>query len=69
MCSFHPEELKNPQYKIELDIDWYLRHQIHPPLMRLLTPVNGIDAGKIAECLGMDGMGFGTCGTLEGRRS
>jgi hypothetical protein len=41
-----------------LDIAWYKDHQIHPLISRLLGPVEGTDASRIAECLGMDGARF-----------
>ena len=31
-CAFHPKELANPDYKIELDQDWYVKSQLQPLL-------------------------------------
>ncbi|CAD7939831.1 unnamed protein product [Amoebophrya sp. A25] len=58
MCAFSMAELQDPKNKIQLDKEWYLKSQIHPPLMRLLAPIDGTDAGKIAEALGMDSTKF-----------
>eukprot|EP00928_Gymnodinium_smaydae_P022271 TRINITY_DN1875_c0_g2_i3.p1 TRINITY_DN1875_c0_g2~~TRINITY_DN1875_c0_g2_i3.p1 ORF type:complete len:542 (+),score=178.20 TRINITY_DN1875_c0_g2_i3:679-2304(+) len=55
--AYHPHELTlNPNLKI--DIEWYKEHQLHPVLSRMLSCVEGTDAGRIAECLGMDGSRF-----------
>jgi len=43
---------------LSVDIAWYKNHQIHPLVSRLLVPVEGTDASRIAECLGMDGARF-----------
>jgi len=39
---------------IQIDPEWYLAQQIHPPISRLLNPIDGTDSGRIAECLGLD---------------
>merc|ERR1719359_1039697 len=44
---------------LAIDIAWYKSSQIHPPLVRLLEPVEGTDAARLAECLGMDSSRFG----------
>jgi len=58
MCAFRIEELKDEKNKIEIDKEWYVKTQLHPPLMRLLTPIPGTDSGKIAEALGLDASRF-----------
>ncbi|CAD7959821.1 unnamed protein product [Amoebophrya sp. A120] len=58
LCAFHISELEDANNNIELDKEWYLKTQIHPPLMRLLQPIPGTDSGKIAEALGMDASRF-----------
>jgi DNA polymerase alpha subunit A len=35
------------------DFDWYIRQQVYPPVCRLCVPIEGTDAVKIANCLGM----------------
>jgi DNA polymerase alpha subunit A len=39
---------------LRVDTPWYLVQQIHPPIARLCDPIEGTDAGMIAECLGLD---------------
>lgn len=53
----HPLELKQDE-SLKVDFEWYKRHQIHPLVSRTLAPVEGTDAARIAECLGMDGSRF-----------
>jgi len=53
----HATELAlDPSLKI--DVEWYKNHQVHPLVSRLLEPVEGTDAARIAECLGLDGGRF-----------
>ncbi|KAK6502113.1 DNA polymerase alpha catalytic subunit [Arthrobotrys conoides] len=51
--AFSPQELKsNPTLKP--DPEWYLLKQIFPPVERLCGPIDGTDAIRLAECLGLD---------------
>ena len=50
--AYHPDDLKKQGLKI--DIDYYLNNQIHPPVARLLQPIEGTDGARIADCLGLD---------------
>merc|ERR1739848_247266 len=43
---------------LKIDTDWYKKQQIHPPILRLLGPIPGTDAAKLAECLGLDSTRF-----------
>lgn len=52
----HPREVEASS--LEIDLDWYKKQQLHPPILRLLGPVEGTDAARIAECLGLDGSRF-----------
>lgn len=53
----HLSELQlDPNLKI--DVAWYKAHQVHPLVSRLLGPVEGTDAARIAECIGLDGAKF-----------
>lgn len=54
LCAFHPVEVDKKENGIAIDVDWYLKNQLHPPLMRLLAPIQDTDSTKIAEALGMD---------------
>ncbi len=38
----------------DTDIDWYLYKQIFPPIERLCAPIEGTDAVRLADCLGLD---------------
>lgn len=40
--------------ELEVDGTWYLSNQILPPTARLLDPIEETDAGRIADCLGLD---------------
>lgn len=53
--AHHPDELtgENPD-KLEVDFNWYLANQIHPPVSRLCAPIEGTDIPRLANCLGLD---------------
>ncbi|KAG0194902.1 DNA-directed DNA polymerase alpha catalytic subunit pol1 [Apophysomyces sp. BC1034] len=50
--AYHPDDVKRGN--MQLDIEWYLNQQVHPPVARLCSPMDGTDAARIAECLGLD---------------
>eukprot|EP00049_Salpingoeca_infusionum_P006656 m.109809 g.109809 ORF g.109809 m.109809 type:complete len:1528 (-) comp13382_c3_seq1:218-4801(-) len=55
--AYHPDSLKrDPTLKV--DIDYYLKSQVHPVVSRLLEPIEGTDNGMIADCLGLDPSSF-----------
>jgi DNA polymerase alpha subunit A len=56
--AYHPdlEFAKRPDLKI--DTRYYLEQQVHPVVARLCDPIEGTDAARIAECLGLDSSGF-----------
>jgi DNA polymerase alpha subunit A len=39
---------------LEIDKDWYIQHQILPPISRLCAPIAGTDAQQLAFHLGLD---------------
>ena len=39
---------------MELDIDWYIQHQIYPPTARLVSSVEGLDSILLALSLQLD---------------
>lgn len=39
---------------LKIDINYYLAHQLHPVVSRLVDPLDGTDAARIAQCLGLD---------------
>ncbi|KAI8074574.1 DNA polymerase family B-domain-containing protein [Gongronella butleri] len=51
-----PSDVKTGQQ--QLDIEWYLYQQVHPPISRLISPIEGTSPAYIAECLGLDGSRF-----------
>lgn len=53
--AYHLDELKTSEdKKLQLDTNYYLGHQIHPVVTRMVEVLEGTDASRIAECLGMD---------------
>ena len=56
MRAYHPDEFKSRtgDSKLELDFEWYVSQQIHPPVTRLCEHIEGTDSGRIADCLGLD---------------
>jgi len=55
--AYHPDELRRNK-ELKPDIQYYLKNQLHPVVARLLDPIEGTDAGQIAECLGLDASQF-----------
>merc|ERR1712056_152851 len=53
----HPHEFELDN-TLKIDVQWYKKQQVHPLVSRLLGPVEGTDASRVAECLGMDGARF-----------
>ncbi|KAI8124623.1 DNA polymerase alpha catalytic subunit [Lucilia cuprina] len=51
--AYHLDELKGSE-TLKLDTDYYLAHQIHPVVTRMVEVLDGTDASRIAECLGLD---------------
>ena len=53
--AFHPEELQeNPNLRVDLLFD----QQLHPVISRLCAPIEGTDAARLADCLGLDASKF-----------
>lgn len=55
--SYHPDELRKNK-ELSIDTEYYLKNQIHPVVARLLEPIDGTDAGQIADCLGLSASEF-----------
>ena len=53
--AYHPhlEVAKRPA-ELTVDVEYYLAHQVHPVVSRLCDPIDGTDAARIADCLGID---------------
>ncbi|KAI7858123.1 DNA polymerase family B-domain-containing protein [Circinella umbellata] len=54
--AYHPDDVVRNE--MQLDIDWYLNQQVHPPIGRLCSPIDGTDIARLAECLGLDSTKF-----------
>ncbi|XP_032596491.1 DNA polymerase alpha catalytic subunit isoform X2 [Drosophila grimshawi] len=55
--AYHLDELKGSE-TLKLDTNYYLSNQIHPVVTRMVEVLEGTDASRIAECLGMDASKF-----------
>ncbi|KAI8366243.1 DNA polymerase family B-domain-containing protein [Blakeslea trispora] len=61
--AYHPDMvIKN---NMQLDIEWYLHQQVHPPLARLCSPIDGTDPALLAQCLGLDPKRFNIMHTYQ----
>jgi len=56
--AFHPEELQDPRSNLRVDLHYYLTQQLHPVISRLCAPIEGTDAARLADCLGLDASKF-----------
>ncbi|KAF9908957.1 DNA-directed DNA polymerase alpha catalytic subunit pol1 [Linnemannia zychae] len=52
--AYHPDEVIQPDSGLTIDYEYYLNQQVHPPLDRLCGPIEGTDATRLADCLGLD---------------
>ncbi|KAI9758865.1 MAG: hypothetical protein M4579_002748 [Chaenotheca gracillima] len=52
--AFAPQDVIKTDSGLKPDIEWYLYKQIFPPVERLCAPIDGTDAIRLAECLGLD---------------
>ena len=51
--AFHVDEVKDSE-SLKVDTNYYLAQQLHPVVSRLCDPLDGTDASRIAQCLGLD---------------
>ena len=51
--AFHVDEVKESD-SLKIDLNYYLAQQLHPVVSRLCDPLEGTDASRIAQCLGLD---------------
>ncbi|KAJ1556377.1 DNA-directed DNA polymerase alpha catalytic subunit pol1 [Cladochytrium tenue] len=56
--AHHPDELKSADTTLAIDYQYYLANQVLPPVLRLLSPIDGTDSSHIASCLGLDSSKF-----------
>jgi len=52
--AYHPDLEVAKRSELTIDARYYLEHQVHPVVSRLCDPIEGTDAARIAECLGLD---------------
>jgi DNA polymerase alpha subunit A len=52
--AYTPQDVLRADSGLRPDIEWYLYKQIFPPIERLCAPIDGTDAVRLAECLGLD---------------
>ena len=52
--AYHPDLEVAKRSELTIDTRYYLEHQVHPVVSRLCDPIEGTDAARIAECLGLD---------------
>ena len=52
--AYYHKDVLNSSSGLKPDIEWYLYKQIFPPIERLCAPIDGTDAVRLAECLGLD---------------
>ena len=52
--AYTPQDVLRADSGLKPDIEWYLYKQIFPPIERLCAPIDGTDAVRLAECLGLD---------------
>ncbi|KAE9015831.1 DNA polymerase alpha catalytic subunit [Phytophthora fragariae] len=52
--AYHPDEVKRAGGKLNIDVEWYLESQIHPPVNRLCAHIEGTSSPQLAHCLGLD---------------
>ena len=70
LCSaraYHIDDLRKNE-TLEVDIDYYLKNQIHPVVGRMMEPIEGTDNAQIALCLGLDPGAFRREYTMQVRR-
>lgn len=52
--AYTPQDVMRADSGLKPDVEWYLYKQIFPPIERLCAPIDGTDAVRLAECLGLD---------------
>ena len=58
--AYHPKQVLKAEGMLQIDTQWYLAQQLHPPIWRLCEVIDGIESAQIAECLGLDPAKFHT---------
>ena len=50
--AHHPKEVEESAGVLKVDLEWYLGHQILPPLARICDPIEGTSSQTLATKLG-----------------
>jgi DNA polymerase alpha subunit A len=66
--AFAPMDVQKSAGSLKPDVEWYLAKQIFPPIERLCAPIDGTDAGQLAECLGLDPKRYAMSATARGEQ-
>jgi DNA polymerase alpha subunit A len=56
--AFHPDDVLRSDGVLLVDYEWYKTQQLHPPVSRLIDPIEGTSSAMIAEHLGLDAKRF-----------
>lgn len=51
--AYHVDEVKE-RTDLQIDTNYYLAQQLHPVVSRLCDPLEGTDAARLAQCMGLD---------------
>ncbi|EPX72706.1 DNA polymerase alpha catalytic subunit [Schizosaccharomyces octosporus yFS286] len=52
--AYGPQDVMNSNNNLTVDYNYYLTHQILPPVERVIAPIEGTNRARLAECLGLD---------------
>jgi len=58
--AYHPKTVLRAEGMLQIDTQWYLAQQLHPPIWRLCEPIDGLESAQVAEWLGLDPAKFHT---------
>ncbi|KAH6889074.1 DNA polymerase alpha catalytic subunit [Coprinopsis sp. MPI-PUGE-AT-0042] len=61
----HPDEVRRGGADVKVDHEYYLAHQVLPPIERLCDSIEGTDRARLAECLGLDPNRYRTLTTSD----
>ncbi|TPX37489.1 DNA-directed DNA polymerase [Synchytrium microbalum] len=74
--AYHPDDVEKAGSTLKIDLEYYLGLQVHPPVVRLCSEIEGTSASQLADCLavhfesGLDGSKYkdtgGSSGNTEG---
>lgn len=52
--AYSPDEVSSSNGRLKIDTEYYIAQQVFPVVSRLVAPIEGTDAARIAESLGLD---------------